>query len=69
MAHVLKYKVGEKVKIIGDQFCSHGEDIGTESIIEAVEPESRKHHIPRNHQEYFLSCGSWVTESDIELVQ
>lgn len=68
MGHILKYRAGEKVKIVGDQFESHGEDIGTECTIVKTEIESRKLDIPEDHQEYFLDCDAWVTESDIEAI-
>ena len=67
MGHVLKYKVGDKVRIVKDQFeFPHGMEIGSIFNVERVSPESRTGEKARNYQEYKLDSGMWVAETEIE---
>jgi len=68
MSHVLKFKAGQKVRIVNDTY-DHHMDMGEESIITATYLESREGDKGENYQEYVLRSGRWVTEEDIELVE
>jgi len=75
--HELKFKVGDRVRVIANEFestCDHGLEIGGEYEIFRVQKESREGHHAASYQEYCVrsrpdSDGSWVTETEIELVK
>jgi len=72
MSHKLKFKKGDKVRVIKDIYkydCSHSLTIGEVYTINHTEKESREGGLARNHQEYLIGDtdgSSWVTESEVK---
>ena len=69
MSHKLKFKPGDRVKVIADKYApmSHGAEIGKTYRIEDAVKESRKGPAPCNFQEYLLQGAGWVCEDEIEI--
>lgn len=61
----MKFKVNDKVRIIGDRF-THFQEVGAEFTIKYTIKESRTGDAPCNYQEYLLSCDRWACEEDLE---
>lgn len=69
MDHELKFKSGDKVRVVADKFrTSHGAKIGGVYIIETVVKESREGLFESDYQEYSLKGSGWVCEDEIEAV-
>lgn len=75
MSHKLKFKVGDRVRLVGMRFPHHTLSravIGNEYVIDGCEKETRTGDEPKDWQEYRLatpSDGWWVCEEDLEIVE
>lgn len=79
MNHELKFRMGDKVKVVKSRFTDpgHGMSIGTTAVIVGIELESREGPYACDHQEYKVrvddAAGAirqaehrWVAEDEIE---